>query len=95
MAIRVDAETLHAKAAELRNMRASHDENITKVSTLIRGLSDVFEGQAAQAYQNNLESMQPTFTQFSAMLDELAVKLDAVATGFTEFDTGLAGSLHQ
>ena len=95
MAIRVDAETLHSKASEIKTLRSSHDENITRVRTLIQGLSDVFEGQAATAYQNKFASMEPTFTQFSEMLEELATKLDGAATGFTEYDSGLAGTLGQ
>ncbi len=93
MAIRVDAETLHTRANELRTLRSNHDENITKVKTLVQGLTDVFEGQTATQYQNNLQEMQPTFTQFSELLEEMAKKLDTVATGFTETDTSLAGSI--
>ena len=95
MAIRVDADTLHSKANEIKNLQSNHDENIARIRTLIQGLGDVFEGQAASAYQNRFASMEPTFTQFSSMLEELATKLDSAATGFTEYDSGLAGSLGQ
>lgn len=91
--IRVDAQTLHSKANEIRNLKATHDENMARMKTLVTTLSDVFEGQAATAYVNRFESMQPTFASFSEMIEEFAVALDGVATTFTDTDTTLAGSL--
>ncbi len=93
MAIRVDAETLQARANELRNYRTTHDENIGKVKSMVQALAEVFEGQTATQYQNNLAEMEPTFTQFSELLEEMATKLDTVAAGFTETDTSLASAI--
>lgn len=79
MAIRVDADTLHSKANELR--------------TLVNNLSGEFTGAAATAYIEKFNGMESTFTQFAEMIESFATNLDTVANSFTEQDNSLAGSL--
>ena len=93
MTIRVDAETLRAKATELRTLRSTHDENIARMRTLVTNLSDVFEGQAATAYVKRFEGMQTTFNNFSEMIEEFARNLDTVATEFENLDAGMGSRL--
>lgn len=97
MAIKIDAETMRSNAANLRNLRSTHDENITAIGTLIHSMcnTDVFTGEAANAYQNRYDSMQATFQNFSQMLEEFATDLDNVANNFTDTDTSLAGALNK
>lgn len=93
MAIRVDAETLHTKANELRTMLSNHNDNVSKMRTLVNGLSGEFTGAAATAYIDRFNGMEATFTQFSEMIESFATNLDTVANSFTEQDNSLAGSL--
>ncbi len=91
--IKVDAETLHAKAKEISGLRDQHDSTIQQIGSLINGLSEVFAGQAGTAYVTRFESMKNTFTSFSEMLQEFSTDLDSVANAFTSIDESLAGSL--
>lgn len=93
MAIRVDAETLHSKAGELRTMLSNHNDNVARMRSLVNGLSSEFTGAAATAYIERFNSMESTFTQFSEMIENFATNLDTVANSFTEQDNTLAGSL--
>ena len=93
MAIRVDAETLHSKANELRNKLDTHNQNIANMKTLVNGLSGEFTGAAATAYIDRFNSMEATFNQFSEMIENFATNLDTVANSFTEQDNSLANSL--
>lgn len=94
--IRVDADTLHTKANEIRTLKANHDENIMKMKNLITSMcnSEVFSGEASQAYINQMESMQATFNSFSEMIEKFATELDGVANSFTVEDNRLASSLN-
>ena len=74
-------------------MKSTHDDNITKMRTLVTNLSGVFEGEAATAYVAQFESMQATFTQFSEMIEMFAAELDTTANSFQEMDTTLASKL--
>lgn len=95
MAIKIDAETMRSNASTLRNLRGTHDDTINSISNLIRNMcgTDVFTGEAANAYLNSLESMQSTFTSFSELLERFAADLDSAANTFTETDTSLASAL--
>lgn len=95
MAIKIDAETMRSNAATLRNLRGTHDENINAIGNLIRNMcnTDVFTGEAANAYLNRYDSMQATFQNFSQLLEEFATDLDSVASNFTDTDTTLASAL--
>ena len=94
--IKFDADQVKDKATQLRNMRSTHDDNITQMRTLITSMcnSEIFEGQAATAYLNKFESMASTFTQFSEMIEEFAARLDVAATTMTETDNALASALN-
>ena len=91
----VDGETLHSKANELRNLRSNYEDNISTIRNLITGMlhTEVFEGQSATAYEQKLAEMEPTFTRFSEMLEDLATKMDMTGTNFDEFDASNSSSI--
>ena len=95
MSIKIDGETLHSKANELRNLRSNYEDNISTIRNLITGMlhTEVFEGQSATAYEQKLAEMEPTFTRFSEMLEDLATKMDMTGTNFDEFDASNSSSI--
>ena len=93
MAIRVDADTLHSKANELRTLLSNHNDNVGRMRTLVNNLSGEFTGAAATANIEKFNGMESTFTQFAEMIENFATNLDTVANSFTEQDNSLAGSL--
>ena len=38
MSIKIDGETLHSKANELRNLRSNYEDNISTIRNLITGM---------------------------------------------------------
>ena len=91
--IQVTPELLTSKAAELRGLKATHDETMAKMRTLITSLNDVWKGDAQAAYVNKYESMQSTFTSFSEMLEGYAKLMDTTSAKLQETDSGLAQSI--
>ena len=91
--IQVTPDLLTGKANELRALKATHDENMSKMRTLIMGLNDIFKGEAATAYVAKYESMQSTFTSFSQMLEGYAKLLDTTAQKMQETDSTLASAM--
>ena len=57
---------------------------MSKMRTLILGLNEVFKGDAQDALVAKYESMQPTFNNFSQMLEEYAKLLNTSAQKFQE-----------
>ena len=92
--IQVTPDLLNSKANELRGLKAQHDEAMSKMRTLILGLNEVFKGDAQDALVAKYESMQPTFNNFSQMLEEYAKLLNTSAQKFQETDHSLQTSIN-
>ena len=91
--IKITPDLLTGKATELRGLKASHDEAMTKMNALIMGLNEIWTGAAQDAYIAKYESMQSTFTSFSEMLEGYAQLMDTTAAKMQEADSALATSI--
>lgn len=91
--IYVTAPILREKASNLRSYISEHDEAINKIRNLVNGLPSEFKGVAADTYIEKFNSMEPTFNNFSEMLEELASKLDYAAEQFSAADDAVAGKM--
>lgn len=91
--IQVTPDLLTGKANELRAMKATHDENMAKMRSLIMGLNEIWKGEAQDALIVKYESMQSTFTSFSEMLENYAKLMDTAAQKLQETDSSLASTM--
>lgn len=91
--IKISTDVIRGKASEVRSLRAQHDDVITKLRTLVNGVSDTWLGQAQTAFVSQFESMQSTFTAFSELMETYAQKMDAAATTMEETDAALAAKM--
>ena len=73
---RVDSEVLQSKATQVRTIKSEHESVIAKLGTIVTGLAEIWEGQAYQQFVSNYESMKPTFTNLSELLESVAVDLE-------------------
>ena len=92
--IQVTPDLLTAKASELRNLKAEHDETMSKMKTLIYGLNEVWKGDAQDAYVAKYDSMQGTFTNFSEMIEGYARLMDTAAQKLQETDQSLQATMN-
>lgn len=92
--IQVTPDLLKGKATELRGMKATHDENMNKMRSLIMGLNEIWKGDAQDALLAKYDSMQQTFTSFSEMLEGYAKLMDQTAQKLAETDAGLASTIN-
>lgn len=88
--IQVTPELLESKASEVRGLRLNHDETMTKLRNLIYSLNDQWKGEAQTALVSKFESMQSTFTSFSEMLEDYAVKMTKSAQIMRQTDIDLS-----
>ena len=87
--IQVSPELLTGKATELRALKAQHDEAMAKMRSLILGLNEIWKGEAQDALVAKYEGMQPTFNNFSEMLESYAKLMDVSAQQLQETDQNL------
>lgn len=92
--IQVTPELLEAKSGEMRNLRAQHDEVMTKMKTLVHALNEQWKGEAQTAFVNKFDSMQGTFVSFSEMLEGYAKMMDSSAKTMREVDQALKNSIN-
>ncbi len=91
--IQITPEVLMSKSAEVRSLRSSHDETMAKLRTLVLALNETWKGEAQDAFVSNFESMQPTFTSFSEMLEAYAKQMDTAAKELQATDQGLKAAM--
>lgn len=92
--IQVTPDLLKGKATELRGLKEEHDNAMSSMKTLITGLSEIWKGDAQDAFLAKYESMQSTFTNFSEMLEDYAKLMDTAATQLQEADTTLQATMN-
>ena len=92
--IQVTPDLLTAKAAELRSYKSQHDDEMAKMRALVNGLNEIWKGDAQDAFVTKFESMQPTFNNFSEMLEGYAKLMDTAAKQLSETDSTLSQTMN-
>lgn len=78
--IQVTPELLREKATEVRGLKDENTAVIQKLTALVNGLTDIWQGEAQIAFQTKFDSMKSTFTQFEQLLESYAADLSTNAT---------------
>ena len=91
--IQVTPELLNGKASEVRSLKATHDDTMAKLRSLVLALNENWKGEAQDAFVAKFESMQSTFTNFSEMLDNYATMMDTSAKTLREADESLKAAI--
>lgn len=92
--IQVTPDLLESKANEVRSLKAQHDEVMTKMKNLVHSLNEQWKGEAQTAFVAKFDSMQPTFNNFSEMLEGYAKMMDTSAKTLRESDQALKASIN-
>lgn len=91
--IQVTPELLMSKSNEVRNLKSNHDETMAKLRQLVLALNEQWKGEAQDAFVAKFESMQPTFNNFSEMLERYAQLMDTAAKELQATDQTLKGKI--
>lgn len=91
--IQITPELLQQKSSELRKLRGNHDSNMSSLTNLVRGLNEIWKGEAQTAFITKFESMQGEFKKFSELLEVYAVLMDTAAKEFSNTDNALKSTM--
>lgn len=91
--IQVTPEMLNSKATEVRALKSQHDDTMAKLRSLVLSLSDIWKGEAQDAFVAKFESMQGSFTSFSEMLEGYAKLMDTAARELQNTDQALKSTM--
>lgn len=92
--IQVTPETLRSRAANVRSYKSQHDDVMAKIKNLVMSLNEVWKGEAQAAFVSKYEGMQPTFTNFSEMLEGYAKLMDTAANELESTDQSLKTTMN-
>lgn len=92
--ISMSPELLRERAKNVRSYKAQHDEVMAKMKTLINGLDEVWKGEAQTSYMEKFASMQPTFKNFSEMLEGYAQLMETSANDMEAYDQQLGNRIN-
>ena len=91
--IQVTPELLRAKATEVRGLKGTHDDAMSKLTTLVNSLNEHWKGEAQTAFIEEFNGMKATFTNFSNMLEKYAQLMDNTAKGMEAEDQSQAATI--
>ena len=91
--IRIDPDTMNARAGEYRQEADQVGQVITKMNNLLATLQTEWEGEASRSYATRYETdLRPSFQRAQDLINEIAVALDNTAAQMRERDAFLAAS---
>lgn len=92
--IQVTPEMLRSKAGEVRNYRGQHDDTMARIKNLVYALNEIWKGEGQDAFLSKYESMQPTFSNFSELLETYAKLMDVAANDLESTDQSLKAKIN-
>ncbi|MGL4588650.1 MAG: WXG100 family type VII secretion target [Mycoplasmatales bacterium] len=88
--IRLSGEEMRGRAAEYRSHSEDLKSQINAISQMMSALQDEWHGQASKSFNDQFESLKPSFVQMSDLLATLGQQLDQAAQIMEETDQKIA-----
>lgn len=89
--IQVKPEWLRGQAREVRNIKKDHVGTMDKITNLVHGLHDQWQGAAQDAFLEKYNDFEErTFKQFEQMLEDYAKLMEKAAEQLEQEDTSLS-----
>lgn len=89
--IRIDPDTMNARANEYRNEAETVGGVISKMGNLLNILQSEWEGEASRSYVERYETdLKPSFQRAQDLINEIAVSLDKAADQMRQQDAAIA-----
>lgn len=92
--IQVTPEELRERANDVRKCRDRSDESMTNIASLIRGLNEIWTGEAQMAFESKLNSLQNKFMMFSEGMVRYADAMDTAANELENTDRRLSSTIN-
>ena len=91
--IQVTPELLTSKAADVRKLKAEHEQTMQRLTQLVMGLNEIWKGEAQNAFVAKYQSMESTFKNFAEMLEGYGKLMDTAARELQSVDQTLKGTM--
>lgn len=93
MAINIELDDIRDKADSFRDESDNQETLISDCDSLLSEIMEVWEGEAAKAFEAQWEELKPSLQSAVELLESIGTQLDGVADTMEETDAQLADSM--
>jgi len=89
--IRMSPETMRTRATSFSKEGDAIQTTITNMEGLIKNLKGEWEGQASTKFEQQFNSLKPSFTDMRNLVEDISKQLKATAQAMDDLDREIAG----
>ena len=93
--IRMSPDALHMRASEIRTQGAHAEEVIAELDSIVKALSNEWEGISYEAFLATYEELRPGFQKAKDLIYEISEALEKTAIMFEERDNEIAAAFKE
>ena len=91
--IKIIPESLKEEAANVRNIKASYSDIISRLNNLVYIMTESWQGEAQQAFTKRYQERQKDIKQLEEFMNQLSKEMDDIASRMQNTDTSLAAKI--
>lgn len=91
--LKLDYEALGEAAKTLSEQGATFEDCISKMSTVVDGLPDIWEAETCNRYVEQFGETKPILTEVRQLIEDLSVQMQKISDNFADADSSMAGQM--
>lgn len=88
--IRLTPEQMRQRAGEVRTQGETFQDVINKMQNIINELQTEWEGEASRQFDQQFETLKPSFNAMRQLIDDIGSQLDGTANALEQLDQDIA-----
>lgn len=91
--IKLNPAQMEEKAVEFLTRNGEFGDVVTRMRNMVTALCDEWEGQSSQAFSEQFNQLEPSFTATSNLIQSIAQQLRDVSGAMQDIDQEIAGKI--
>ena len=91
--IKLSPEQMETKAAEFNTRCEEFNQVVSTMRNMVTSLCDEWAGHSSQAFSDQFQSLEPSFTATSDLITSIAQQLRDVSAAMQSIDQEIAGKI--
>lgn len=91
--IKIIPERLKDEAANVRNIKVSYSDIISRLNNLVYIMTESWEGEAQQAFTKRYQECQKDIKQLEELMNQLSKEMDDISDRMLNTDSSLAAKI--
>ena len=91
--LKLDYEALAVEAGKLRTEGETFETCISKMSTVVSGLPDIWEAETCEQYVTQYETAKKTLDDVRELIEAMAAQMEKISENFAKADTDMKNQM--